>query len=513
MPIDPRKFTGLYDQFLKIDFTGNVRGIRPPLANAGNVRAATARGAPQLPLIYQQNFHAPMDAELPRVLGNLKQEVKAGDKSKAEALSRLEVLYAPVYQHAPKLTPVHVGPQLKRFLAVVSNLFRSFSDKDKRTAAGVNLVTLTPPLACFQADTGLVGPYTIESDLMQQNLHIKIGIVSLPATYRDHPVTWSVLSHEVGGHDVVHADEGLLAEMTMAVQALLAPDFSPHQRLDTASLNALLWSYWMDEAAADVYGVLNMGPAFAPNLAAFLAAFRAHIRTNVKGERHPTKPTVATEASPRDNLGGDDTLEDHPVDILRFYLLLGAIEAMTGLDAARRADYVASIEEIARLIADGVATIHIEGIVNLGSGKRIPVKADIALSEAANAARKVGKMIATEKFKALNHHSIQEIETWDDADEAAAQAIAARALKKQSIVGHGDDAQLLAGVTLALLERPELYDDVQRLLNEALDDSFRTDPVWRELGASHVFPPHVFRKPGGKAAAGKKPRRRNRRVG
>ena len=343
MKIEISKFTALYDQFLKIDFTADEPGIRPKLANAKDVQAATAKGAPLLPLVYRQGFAAPMDAALPHVLDNLAHETASRQKTKAEAQSRLEVLYGPVYQHAPGLTKVDTGPQLKRFLAVVSNLFRSFSDADKRTAAGVDLVTLTPPLACFQADTGRQGPYTIESDLMQQNLGIEIGIVSLPATYRDHPVIWSVLSHEVCGHDVVHADDGLLNEMKHAAQEMLAPNFSPHRPLDPAALNALLWSYWMDEAAADVYGVLNMGPAFAPSLAAFLAAFRAHL----KGGARPAAPGVATSASPRDNEGGDDTLEDHPIDLLRFYLLLGAIDAMPKLDPAVRTEYVASIEAIA----------------------------------------------------------------------------------------------------------------------------------------------------------------------
>jgi len=244
----------------------------------------------------------------------------------------------------------------------------------------------------------------------------------------------------------------------------------------------------MDEAAADVYGVLNMGPTFAPSLAAFLAAFRAHL----KGGKRPDVPKVATAASPRDNEGGDDTLQDHPIDLLRFHLLLGAIDAMPKLDPATRAAYVASVEAIAGLIGGGVDTIHIEGMVNLGPGRRIPVKDDMPLPQAADAARKVGGMIATQKFKTLNGRSIQDIETWDDADEAAAQAIAARLAQRQSVVGFGDDAQLLAGATLALLGDAGLYDDVQQRLNEALDDSFRTDPVWRGLTPSHVFPPRVF---------------------
>ena len=74
-------------------------------------------------------------------------------------------------------------------------------------------------------------------------------------------------------------------------------------------------------------------------------------------------------------------------------------------------------------------------MVNLGSGKRMPVKDDMPLPQAADAARKIGKMIATQKFRALNGRSIQDIETWDDADEAAAQAIAARLAQRQSVVG------------------------------------------------------------------------------
>ena len=100
------------------------------------------------------------------------------------------------------------------------------------------------------------------------------------------------------------------------------------------------------------------------------------------------------------------------------------------------------------------------------------------LSDAAEAARKVGALLAGGKFEKLNGHCIQDIETWDDADEAAAQAIASRVLSQQSIVAHGDDAQLLAGTMLALLQKPALYNSATALLNAALDDSFLRDPIW-----------------------------------
>jgi hypothetical protein len=494
MPVDVQKFTRLYDHLCKIDLTGSVPGIRPALSSVADVRAATSRGAPFLPLIYRQNFHEPLNAALPHVMEKLKQEVKSGQKSPTEMTTMLESLYAGIYQHGPRVTRIDSSAELRRFLAVVSNLFRSFVDRDKRVAAGVKLVTRTPPLAFFQSDSKQ-GPYTIESDLMQQHFGMSIGVVSLPATYRDHPVIWASLSHEVCGHDVVHADDDLLPEMIAATRALLAPGFAPRKHLDTATLNALIWSYWMDEAAADVYGALNMGPAFIFNLTAFLAAFRARIAVTVHHKPRPAKPVVSTEAHPRDAEHGDNKMDDHPIDILRLHLAAGAIEAMTALSAKKRADYVAGVEALAEAVAGGAKEVTIEGIIDVGPADRIPIKAAIPMSEAAAAARQVGKMIATKPFKALNGHSIQDIETWDDTDEASAEAIAALILRGQSIAGHGDDAQLLAGATLALLERPEIYKEAQSLLNDALDDSYRTDPIWGALEADHAFAPHVFRRP------------------
>jgi orotate phosphoribosyltransferase len=109
------------------------------------------------------------------------------------------------------------------------------------------------------------------------------------------------------------------------------------------------------------------------------------------------------------------------------------------------------------------------------------------LSDAAAAARRVGKMLATDKFARLNNHSIQDIETWDDADEDIAQDICAKVLAGQSIVASGDDAQLLAGVTMALLQKPELYKVATKSLEEALDDSFDRDPIWGATLRGHAL--------------------------
>jgi hypothetical protein len=512
MPVDLVKFTQFYDHLFKIDFTGNLPGMRPRLSTEADVLRATGRGAPFLPRVYHQNFYQPMMGQLPNLMNKLRQQVQSGQKTPAELTARLESLYAVVYQHGTKVTRIDARAQLTRFLAVVSNLYRSFVNANKRSAVGVTLVTETPPLAFFQSDS-MQGPYTIESDLMHQFFGMSIGIVSLPASYRDHPVIWASLTHEVCGHDVVHADEGLVPEMVAAVRAKLAPDFKPRKKLDTATLNALIWSYWIDEAAADVYGVLNMGPSFPLNLAAMLAAFRGRIAVDLKHEPRPAKPRVATRADPRDHAHGDEIMDDHPIDLLRFYLAAGVIETMTKLNASARAGYVADVEAVAKALAGGATEISVAGLVQISHDDWMPIKETMKLSDAATAARQVGRIIATGKFKALNNHSIQDIETWDDADEEIAQSIAGQILRNESVIGRGDDAQLLAGVTLAVLQRPDLYDAAGALLNAALDDSYLRDPIWGELTPDHAFAPNAFagapsgRKPTTRKSGGKKSKR------
>jgi hypothetical protein len=492
MPVDLHKFGALCDRLFEIDFTGSLPGIRPQrLSTESDVRAATARGAPFLPRVYHQNFYEPMMGQLPSLMSKLQQQVLVGEKTPAELTARLESLYAVVYQHGTRVTRIDARAQLTRFLAVVSNLYRSFVNSNKRSAAGVKLVTDTPPLAFFESSS-MQGPYTIESDLMRQFFGVSIGVVSLPATYRDHPVIWASLTHEVCGHDVVHADEGLVPEMVAAVRARLAPNFKPRKNLDTAALNALIWSYWIDEAAADVYGVLNMGPSFPLNLAAMLAAFRGRIVVDRKHQPRPAKPLVATRADPLDHEHGDDKMDNHPIDLLRFYLAAGAIETMTKLNAGARADYVASVEAVTKAVAGGATEISVKGLVEIGHDDWMMVDETMKLSDAAAAAREVGKVIATGQFEALNNHSIQDIETWDDADEEIAQSIAAQILRNQPVIGRGDDAQLLAGVTLAVLQRPDLYDAAGALLNAALDDSYQRDPIWGAFTPDHAFAPNAF---------------------
>src|SRR5256885_9429921 len=89
----------------------------------------------------------------------------------------------------------------------------------------------------------------------------------------------------------------------------------------------------------------------------------------------------------------------------------GAVDGLKGLSVARRNEYVASIEAVARLVGGGAAEVGLRGRVEIGPANSVDVHASMKISDAADAARKVGKMLVTAHFDALNGHCIQDIET------------------------------------------------------------------------------------------------------
>ena len=422
--------------------------------DAARLRNVVDSNKQKLPLSYRSVYAGALGEALPNLVTELKQrqeqELEQGvpaDQALAEVKGFSDSLVGAVSDWGV----ADYAPALRRFEAVVSNFYRSFLSAGQRAQASLPLIETIPPLVTF-APTAEAGPFTLPSDAVKELIGVPIGVVSLPGSYRGHPLIWPALAHETGGHDVLHADPGLLDELGRAVRSQLS-----------GSAGAL-WESWIDETASDVYGLLNIGPAFAVSLAAFFSALE------VSDPRGTTQKLGTIGAIlPVD---GNQLVDVHPVDILRLHVAMGVVSSLKALAPGTQHSWLMILDEIANEAAGAATTIDVFDVRERAIVQKLP------LAAMAQSAKTVGRIIATERLNSLAGHSIQDIETWDDADEAAAQTVQGAITEGKSIVALGDDAQLLAGTTMALFDDATNYAAITKGLNAALDDSFARDPVF-----------------------------------
>jgi hypothetical protein len=137
-----------------------------------------------LPIEYQEAFAAPL-------LKNLGHLIRSSD-SPEEVSRTTEALVGAVVQHAPD--SVVRGP-LRQYLAVVSNLYRSFLAADKRSAERIPLAApQRAPLVSFR-HLMMPGPFVLATPATRVLCGSNVAVVSMPATYSEAPLTWAPLAH------------------------------------------------------------------------------------------------------------------------------------------------------------------------------------------------------------------------------------------------------------------------------------------------------------------------------
>src|SRR5215468_9531112 len=109
-------FVELYKRLLQIDLFGTAGEDLP--SNATSLAKAITAGELLLPRAYADGYARPLETNLRRVL----QMDAAGRLEEGT----VETLTGAVYQHRPDSAS---AAPLNRFLAVISNLYRSFLDK------------------------------------------------------------------------------------------------------------------------------------------------------------------------------------------------------------------------------------------------------------------------------------------------------------------------------------------------------------------------------------------------
>ncbi|MFN8636445.1 MAG: hypothetical protein U0893_21565 [Chloroflexota bacterium] len=331
------------------------------------------------------------------------------------------------------------------FQEVVSDLYDGFlSAEDRRGVEPPDLETLAPLVKFGNPD---FGPYTWPADATK-NFGVKTAIVNLPpSNARRGLLAWPALGHETAGHDILHADKGLLNEVATAVRAALKKDAS------TASL-ASYWATRIDETASDVLGILNMGPAAGIGLIGFFRGLNAAFGAG----------PVLRNAGPLS--------DPHPADILRGFLAAATVRQLDFSGAAGWADVI-----LAETKKD------VKSIV-LG-GKKVSAAA------AQLSAEIVSKVIVSHPMVSLELHAFEEIQNWRDEDEDIV-----RRLKKCLTTAAPLAADLESGVYAAHLVAAATTAALAKGGNIALLMQRMLDLLKRMNDKNPSFGPLAVRHPG-----------------
>lgn len=499
-----------------------------------------------LPFVYQAAYVHPLKESIDLVIA----QDRINHTRPIRPLWDLETLLGAIYDHADE----EVAAPVQQFLAVTSNVYRSFLDADSSAAGrlperpgpvSVPPDKWLPPLAFFKHKMNLatydVAPYIVPSDTIKKVFGGKVAVVCLPSCYRQHPLLWMALAHEVGGHGVLHTFDQLLSQLQDGVFDLLKRSKLPHKQI-----LAKLWRYWTEETTCDVFAVMNVGPSYGKALAIYHAALGKSVKQmlvceeffdlnkepeqwrdsmralglkkmfeqltkfedfeKLVNKRHVEDlslrtwsglpPEYRNTKSIRDleRDGEVPDLDPHPIDLLKLHVVIGAIEGLRERLPEEK-NYIRELEGLAALCGKGRDTVQICGYVQtdvdtweLVDRETFPGKKDLPLAEMQESARMVGRYLAaTAAPQALGGANIQAYESWSKDDEETAERIKEAFMKAESVDSMGDDAQLLAGATLAVFEQPDhlRYREISDQLGYALVKSFYRDPFWGSNSVVH----------------------------
>ncbi|MCY9581443.1 hypothetical protein [Paenibacillus alvei] len=329
------------------------------------------------------------------------------------------------------------------FQEMVSDLYDGFLSAEDRARVKRPDLSMIPPLVKWGMPE--FGPYTIPIDGTAQ-IGLKTGIVSLPPAHAQRGLlAWSSLGHETGGHDILHADTGLLEELADTVRAALLANNLGHDLAE-------YWANRIDETASDVLGILNLGPAAGIGLIGYFRGIRA---------AYSGIPALK-------NIGSESDV--HPADILRGYLAAYAVGIL-------QFDQANIWERLIETETDKDLThIRLEGKV-------------VGAEEAKLSAKIVAAAIMTTKLHTLENHSLDQIQNWRNRDEsltAQLRALLSTAgpLPEHLRSGFYAAHVVAAAVTGALVQHADIDMIFQRmkLLLKSMHDH---NPSWGPLLVLH----------------------------
>jgi len=329
------------------------------------------------------------------------------------------------------------------FQEIISDLYDGFlSAEDRRGVKEPDYEKIAPLVKW--GNPGF-GPYTWPVDATK-SFGLGVGIVNLPPANARHGLcAYAALGHETGGHDILHADEGLLRELGQRVRAAVV----------AAKLGPDLGAYWssrIDEAASDVLGVLNLGPAAAVGLIAYFRGIRAAFGGGA---------ALASDGAATD---------PHPADIVRGWLAAETVRLLEFTDAAAWA------EAIAKETDKDAGTIRL-------AGQRV------TLPRAKKSAAIVARTVATDRLAALDGHALAQIQNWRDSDELLVSKLAPSLTKRSSLpadyAGGTYAAHVVAAAVMAALGKGAAIPVIFGRMLDVLKVMHDANPSWGPLYVAH----------------------------
>jgi hypothetical protein len=353
--------------------------------------------------------------------------------------------------------PRVVRAELERFAVVVWDFYEKFVTAYNKVVEevpknGRQRKTDPPPLVAFSA-TRVLGPHTITADQMYTLIGTRVAVVGLPSVFASFPLLWAPLAHEVFGHDVQHS-------LGRTPPALLMPEIIKELR-DIVEANVSekwrpTWNVWTEEMAADLAGLLCMGPYFAIGFAALMSVTAC---SDLCGP--PWTPgIVGTTLVAR----GGRAYDEHPPDLLRLYAMLGAAEAMLEMQGFDKLSY--SVEALKSVVKEARTPSVIIDVYDFDSQSVLMrYNGDTLIRDA----QKAGRAIITEPLKSLGNRQITYFHSWNNSDEDKASEIAKIAVSGKLSQPNAFKAQhLLAGAIMAAYSNPDACSDINKFLNKAL---------------------------------------------
>ena len=358
----------------------------------------------KFPKAYQDNYIMPFIDSLNKVG---KRNVEGCLRAEGED-SDYAIIAQPILQQSRNFEQVATDA----FQEVVSDLYDGFLSREDRANSGLPGHCVAPLIAWLpswlkgEGKPVPTGPCTITSDVLNNSFGIKTGIVYLPVQYsKNGLLLWAVIGHETAGHDILNASDGLRNELYANVREKLKQDL----RLGETDPLVDYWSSRIDEAASDVMGILNMGPAVAMALIGFLRASRA-----------------AFDKKTRYRLSSVGLKEDiHPADVLRVYMaayVVGNLKSNPGEFSESKiineADHdLDNFPELGKEIR--INAMPKKGFTGVDDQSGIKIARDIAKQSA----KAVADTIVKTPMRTLNSNSLGEIQNWYNEDEEKANGL------------------------------------------------------------------------------------------